>query len=86
VNLAQDGLALQHLCWSPNGSDLAAIDAVGRVSILTIGTFMNKPSLARSGHTDPTEDMHAVVGAYWLNLLPVQNRPVRQIGLRQFKL
>jgi mediator of RNA polymerase II transcription subunit 16, fungi type len=76
VNPVQDGISLQHLCWSLNGSDLAAIDAVGRVFILTISTFMNKPSLVRSGHTDSTEDLHAVVGAYWLNLLPAQNRPV----------
>ena len=65
---------------------MAAIDAVGRISILTISTFMNKPGLARSGHIDPTEDLHAVVGAYWLNLLPVQNRPVRQISLQYFMI
>ena len=65
---------------------MAAIDAVGRVSILTIGTLMNKPSLARSGHTDPTEDLHAVVGAYWLNLLPVQSRPVRQMSGHNFMI
>jgi mediator of RNA polymerase II transcription subunit 16, fungi type len=71
-----DGGPLQHLCWSPNGSDLAVIDSAGRVSILAIHNALNKPNLIRSAQIDPAEDLHAVVGTFWLNVYPLQQRPV----------
>jgi hypothetical protein len=72
-----EGGPLKHLSWSPTGSELAVIDAAGRVTILTIFSSLNKPTLARHPQTDPTDDLHAVVGCYWLNLAPYpQGRPV----------
>ncbi len=76
VTPSLDGGPLRHVCWSPNGSDLAAIDSSGRVSILTLANSLNKPNLVRSSQIDPTEDIHSVVGAYWLNLFPIHQRPV----------
>ncbi|KAI9737316.1 MAG: mediator complex subunit [Claussenomyces sp. TS43310] len=70
-----EGGLLQHLSWSPNGCDLAVVDAAGRVSILTIQTAMNKPSFSRSSQMDTLDELNAVVGSYWLNLLPVSQRP-----------
>lgn len=75
-NLSSENIPFQHLCWSPNGTDLAVIDAAGRISIFTTSTFLNTPNILRSGQTDPPEDLNAVVGAYWLNVLPPQQRPV----------
>jgi mediator of RNA polymerase II transcription subunit 16, fungi type len=75
-SLSSDNIPFQHLCWSPNGTDLAAIDAAGRISIFTTSTFLNMPNLVRSGQTDPPEDLNAVIGAYWLNVVPPQPRPV----------
>lgn len=73
-----DGGPLKHLCWSPTGSELAVIDATGRVTILAIFSSLNKPTLSRPCQTDPTDDLHGVVGCYWLNLSPYPpNRPVR---------
>ena len=73
-----EGGSLKHLCWSPTGSELAVIDAAGRVSILSIFSSLNKPTLSRHAQMDPTDDLHAVVGCYWLNLSPYpQSRPVR---------
>lgn len=73
---AMEGGPLKHLSWSPTGSDLAAIDAAGRVTILSVFSSLNKPVLSRIGQGDPSDDLHAVVGSYWLNLASFPpNRP-----------
>jgi hypothetical protein len=72
INRSLDACPLQHVCWSPNGSDLAVIDASGRISIFTMTNSLNKPNLAKNGFIEPADDLHAVAGAYWLNLFPVQ--------------
>lgn len=80
LTMASDGTVqpLKHLCWSPTGSDLAVIDAVGRVSILDVFSSLNKPSLRRDCRLDPADDSYAVVGCYWLNIAAYPaNRPVR---------
>ena len=66
------GGPIVHLSWSPtnNSSELAIIDAVGRVLIYNFGTHLNKPTLSRRWDTDPIDDLHAVVGTYWLHILP----------------
>ncbi len=46
------------------------MDAVGRVAILTFSTNLNRPYQQRTWEADPVDDMHAVVGSYWLPLLP----------------
>ncbi|KFY19349.1 hypothetical protein V493_08002, partial [Pseudogymnoascus sp. VKM F-4281 (FW-2241)] len=72
---AADGGQLKHLCWSPNGADLAAIDASGRIAILNLAQSLNKPTFTRNSNVDPIDDLRAVVGAYWLNLSPSNLRP-----------
>jgi mediator of RNA polymerase II transcription subunit 16 len=73
-----DGGPLKHLCWAPTGSELAVIDAAGRVTLLTIFSSLNKPTLSRPCQGDPADDLHGVVGCYWLNQAPYPaNRPVR---------
>ncbi|KAK2624763.1 hypothetical protein QTJ16_005956 [Diplocarpon rosae] len=72
-----DGGLLKHISWSPTGSDLAVIDSAGRVTILSVFTSLNKPSLSRSAQADPADDLHGVVGSYWLNLAPYPpQRPI----------
>ena len=66
-----DGGPLKHLSWSPHGSELAVIDAAGRVTILHLFASLNKPALLRLGQLDPPEDLHGVVGCFWLNPSPV---------------
>src|SRR5271168_3116069 len=56
-----DGGPLKHLCWSPTGSELAVIDAAGRVTILAIFSSLNKPTLSRHCQADPADDLHSVV-------------------------
>ncbi len=72
------GGPLKHLCWSPTGSELAVADASGRITILSVFSSLNKPSLMRNSQSDPLDDLHAIVGCFWLNLAPYPpNRPVR---------
>lgn len=64
-------IPLVHLVWANTSSpDLAIIDAVGRVSIVSFSISLNHPFLQRKWDTDPVDDVHAVVGAYWLSITP----------------
>ncbi|KAK7753742.1 Mediator of RNA polymerase II transcription subunit 16 [Diatrype stigma] len=69
-NLA--GGPIVHLSWSPmnSSSELAVVDAVGRVLIFSVGANLNRPTLIRRWDSDPVDDLHAVVGTYWLNVKP----------------
>jgi len=75
--LCHDDIQLKHLTWSPSGSDLAVIDSVGRVTILTMFASINRPSMSSNPQADPVDDLQRVVGCYWLNMqtVPAQ-RPV----------
>jgi len=75
-----DGGPLKHLSWSPTGSELAVVDSAGRVTILSIFSSLNKPTLHRPGAGDPADDLYGVVGCYWLNLGPYP--PGRPVSLR----
>lgn len=77
---ALEGGPLKHLSWSPTGCDLAVIDAAGRVTILSVFSTLNKPSLSRPCSSDPADDLHGIVGSYWLNLAPYP--PQRPVSLR----
>ncbi|KAI1337449.1 RNA polymerase II mediator complex subunit Sin4 [Xylariaceae sp. FL0016] len=68
------GGPIVHLTWSPANSDLAVIDIVGRVTILNFNNELNRPMLHRSWDGDPVDDLHSVVGTYWLNPLPAGSR------------
>jgi mediator of RNA polymerase II transcription subunit 16 len=75
-----DGGPLKHLSWSPTGCDLAVIDASGRVTIMSVFSSLNKPSMSRPCSIDPADDLHAIVGSFWLNVAPYPlNRPVCQV-------
>ncbi|KAI1386709.1 RNA polymerase II mediator complex subunit Sin4 [Hypoxylon trugodes] len=67
------GGPLVHLTWGPVNSELAVIDAVGRVLILNFNANLNRPSLSRKWEEDPVDDSQAIVGTYWLQNLPVAN-------------
>lgn len=72
-----DGGPLKHLAWSPTGCDLAIVDAAGRITIATIFASLNKPTMTRLGSVDPADELHSIVGSYWLNVAPFpQNKPV----------
>ncbi|OTB06539.1 hypothetical protein M426DRAFT_9670 [Hypoxylon sp. CI-4A] len=67
------GGPLVHLTWSPVNSELAIIDAVGRLLILNFNTTLNRPTLSRRWDSDSLDDSQAIVGTYWLQNYPGPN-------------
>lgn len=58
-----------HLAWSGTPTpELAVVDAVGRITILNLGIMLNRPFITRKWDADPVDDLHVVVGCYWLPL------------------
>lgn len=65
------GGPIVHISWAPTqSSELAVIDAAGRVLILNFNTNLNKMHPIRKWDADPVDDLHAVVGTYWMNPTP----------------
>ena len=80
---ATGGVPIANLAWATTSSpELAVIDALGRIAILSFSITLNRPYLTRRWDQD-TEDLHPVVGCYWLPLSPTPpSRPVRNpLGL-----
>ncbi|KAI0445978.1 RNA polymerase II mediator complex subunit Sin4 [Xylaria telfairii] len=69
-----NGGPIVHLSWGPASSELAVIDAVGRVFLLNFNSDLNRPMISRRWDTDPIDDLHTIVGTYWLNQLPANTR------------
>ncbi|KAM0329693.1 hypothetical protein ACHAPQ_006657 [Fusarium lateritium] len=68
-------IPIVHLVWAGTSSpDLAVIDAVGRVIIVSFSITLNHPFVQRKWDTDPTDDVHTIVGAYWLNVAPANQQ------------
>lgn len=64
-------IPLVHLSWSSTSiPELAIIDAVGRVALLTFSIALNRPYFFRKWDADPVDDLNAIVGCYWLSLTP----------------
>ncbi|KAH9903964.1 RNA polymerase II mediator complex subunit Sin4 [Xylariomycetidae sp. FL2044] len=61
------GGPIVHLSWAPVHSELAVIDAVGRVQLLNFHINLNQPTYPRRWDADPVDDLHSVVGTYWLH-------------------
>ena len=61
-----------HLSWSHYGTDLAVVDAFGRISIYSMFMAINRLSLYRRCVSDPEDNLSAVVGVTWLHI----DRPV----------
>ncbi|KAL7945985.1 mediator complex, subunit Med16 [Trichoderma barbatum] len=65
------GIPLVHLEWgTANVPELAIIDAVGRVVIVSFSISLNHPFVTRKYDTDSIDDANAVVGAHWLAVAP----------------
>jgi mediator of RNA polymerase II transcription subunit 16 len=76
------GSTVAHLAWAATGSpELAIIDTVGRVNILSFSISLNRPYQVRKWDADSVDDLNAVVGCYWLPLVP-QSRQVTAPLLR----
>lgn len=80
LSLASAGAPFVHIAWGPQGStELAAIDALGRITILSFSTVLNRPyPVVRRWDADVADDLHAIVGCYWL---PLVLQPGKQVKL-----
>ncbi|KAL6403250.1 hypothetical protein AUP68_12589 [Ilyonectria robusta] len=64
-------IPIVHLAWAGTSvPDLAVIDAIGRVTILSCSISLNHPHLQRKWDADSIDDMHGIMGAYWLSIAP----------------
>lgn len=70
-------IPLVHLEWSSTTSpDLAVVDAIGRVAIASFPITLNHPFITRRWDADAVDDSHAVVGSFWLPVVPsAQQKP-----------
>ena len=69
------GGPIVHLAWAATGHpELAVIDSVGRISILAFSISLNRPLPLRSWEADPIDDLNAVVGCYWLPIMPANKQ------------
>ncbi|KAI0543058.1 RNA polymerase II mediator complex subunit Sin4 [Xylaria digitata] len=69
-----NGGPIVHLSWGPASSELAVIDAVGRVLLLNFNSDLNRPLISRRWDGDTIDDLQTIVGTYWLNQLPANSR------------
>ncbi|TGJ83697.1 hypothetical protein E0Z10_g5062 [Xylaria hypoxylon] len=69
-----NGGPIVHLSWGPASSELAVIDAVGRVLLLNFNSDLNRPLISRRWDGDTVDDLQTIVGTYWLNQLPANSR------------
>ncbi|PKS06431.1 hypothetical protein jhhlp_007179 [Lomentospora prolificans] len=76
--VGSDSIPLAHLAWSSTAiPELAILDSVGRLALLTFSNAINRPYLTRRWDPDPIDDLNAVVGCHWLSLMP----PSRQFNV-----
>ncbi|KAI1276144.1 RNA polymerase II mediator complex subunit Sin4 [Xylaria sp. FL0933] len=69
-----NGGPIVHLSWGPASSELAVVDAVGRVLLLNFNSDLNRPVVSRRWDGDAIDDLQTIVGTYWLNPLPANSR------------
>ncbi|KAJ3580284.1 hypothetical protein NPX13_g284 [Xylaria arbuscula] len=69
-----NGGPIVHLSWGPASSELAVVDAVGRVLLLNFTSDLNRPLVSRRWDGDTVDDLQTIVGTYWLNQLPANSR------------
>ncbi|KAI0877345.1 RNA polymerase II mediator complex subunit Sin4 [Hypoxylon argillaceum] len=69
-----NGGPIVHLSWGPANSELAVVDVVGRVLLLNFNSDLNRSVVSRRWDGDAVDDLHTIVGTYWLNQLPANSR------------
>ncbi|KAK0669411.1 putative mediator of RNA polymerase II transcription subunit 16 [Cercophora samala] len=79
ISLPSAGAPIVHVAWAPTTHmpDLAIIDGLGRITILSFPLQINRPYPARKWDVDPVDDLHSVVGCHWL---PIGNAASQNRG------
>lgn len=63
-----------HLSWSHLGTDLAILDAAGRLIIFSMVYALDRMSPVRTHLTEDEDEVSVVVGMHWLSILPHEKR------------
>ena len=73
--LASTTAPFVHLAWSTTQNpDLAVIDALGRITLLSFSITINQTYPVRRWETDVVDDLHSVAGCYWLPMIMPPNK------------
>ena len=76
ANTNENHWKLVHLDWSQTGTDLAVIDAAGRVAVYSLSMVAaNQIVVSRTATVDAEDALSQSVGMAWLN-------PDRPVGIR----
>ena len=71
---AHDDFPFVHISWGHIGTDLAVLDAAGRIFIFTNMYALGRMMMTRVSTIDQEDEMGAVVGMHWLSITPHQQR------------
>lgn len=71
---AHDDFPFVHISWGHIGTDLAVLDAAGRIFIFTNMYALGRMMMTRVSTIDQEDEMGAVVGMHWLSIIPHQQR------------
>jgi len=82
INVIHDGQPIIHLSWNVVGSDLAIVDALGRLSIFTVYISIDRLNCVRAAVMDQDDDLSPLVGFWWLNT----DKPVKFPNLRRYEM
>jgi len=67
VSAASCSTPFVHLAWAPTPNpDLAVVDALGRITLLSFHITINQTYPVRRWETDVVDDLQQIVGCYWL--------------------
>jgi len=75
--VGSDASPIVHLAWGGTSiiSDLAVIDAAGRIAVVEFSSLLNYGSLVRRWDSEQGDDTHSIVGCLWLPVQNVTSRP-----------
>ncbi|KAH8731138.1 mediator complex, subunit Med16 [Phaeosphaeriaceae sp. PMI808] len=63
-----------HLSWSHLGTDLAVMDAAGRVMVFSSAMALDRMQFIRAELAHPEAEVDGVVGMHWLGIIPYEAR------------
>lgn len=67
VALVHEGHPLKHVSWSHPGTELAAADELGNISIYSLLIAINRCSISRRCVLGAEDSLSTIVGLMWLN-------------------
>ncbi|OCL01533.1 hypothetical protein AOQ84DRAFT_443946 [Glonium stellatum] len=67
---AHEDFPFVHISWGHIGTDLAVLDAAGRIFVFTSIFALGRMVMTRAPAMDQEDEMGAVIGMHWLSIIP----------------